>query len=586
MLQYSPAGPIPSPRAIPVQANQMLTSAAEILEAISDGVVAVDPSGHVVFANAAGASLCGFASRSEMAGVAMAEVAARLEISNENGESVGASHLPHVAALAGRATTQRLCLRRVGAAALAEASAAAATAPRAGGARWFEVQATPVFAPGGEVQYALNVMRDVSGGQQALRRQRLLDDSGAILARAVAPMPTPATGDSLAGLQQWAEHLVRSFAAYCSVDLLRRLGPPRRVATAHRDRGQQPAAEEIAARCPLDVGAAAGAGAVFRRGEAEYHGDLRDGGRQAVAWDARHRELVERLGLESVIAAPIVVRGETLGVLTLATDGSGPPLVEADLAFAATLAQRAALSLDNARVHAEAEDAVRSRDELLAIVSHDVRNPLGVVLTGSALLLRGTLPPDKGERARRQVEAIQRAGHRINALVRDLLDYASIEGGELSLTRRAHDVAGLLSEALDVLQPQAVTKSQELTIAPPAETISVSCDRERIVQVLGNVVGNSLKFGPAGGHIQIAAVADGGVVQFTVTDDGPGMSPEELANLFDRSWQARRRSRDGVGLGLSIVKGIVEAHGGRVWAESTLGEGTRLHFTLPAESPA
>jgi signal transduction histidine kinase len=577
-----------------VQANQMLTSAAEILEAISDGVVAVDPSGHVVFANAAGASLCGFTSRGEMAGVAMAEVAARLEISDENGGIVGAGHLPHVAALAGRATTQRLCLRPAGA---AEGSAATAGAPRAGGARWLEVQATPVFAAGGEVQYALNVMRDVSGEQRALRRQRLLDDSGAILTLAVdhmptppmptPPMPTPATGDSLAGLQRWAEHLVRSFAAYCSVDLRRRLGPPRRVATAHRDRALQPVAEEIAARRPLEVGAAAGAGAVFRGGEAEYHGDLRDG----VPWDARHRELVERLGLDSMILAPIVVRGETLGVLTLATTaGEGPPFseafVEADLAFAATLAQRAALSLDNARVHAEAEDAVRSRDELLAIVSHDVRNPLGVVLTGSALLLRGTLPPDKGERARRQVEAIQRAGHRINALVRDLLDYASIEGGELSLTRRAHDVAGLLSETRDVLQPQAATKSQELTTAPPAETISVSCDRERIVQVLGNVVGNSLKFGPAGGHIQIAAVADGAVVQFTVTDDGPGMSPEELANLFDRSWQARRRSRDGVGLGLAIVKGIVEAHGGRVWAESTLGEGTRLHFTLPVESPA
>ena len=115
---------------------------------------------------------------------------------------------------------------------------------------------------------------------------------------------------------------------------------------------------------------------------------------------------------------------------------------------------------------------------------------------------------------------------------------------------------------------------------PPAQAMTVSCDRDRIVQVFANVVGNSMKFGPTGGHIRVDAVADGTVVRFTVADDGPGMEPEELANLFDRSWQAQRKNRDGVGLGLAIVRGIVEAHGGRVWAESALGEGTRVHFTL------
>ncbi len=217
---------------------------------------------------------------------------------------------------------------------------------------------------------------------------------------------------------------------------------------------------------------------------------------------------------------------------------------------------------------------------MLSIVSHDIRNPLGVVLTGSALLLRGSLPPDKGDRARRQVEAIQRAGHRINALIRDLLDFSTIEAGELSLTRRPHDVGGLLSEAVDALRPTAAAKSQELASEPPAEAMTVSCDRDRIVQVFANVVGNSMKFGPTGGHIRVDAVADGPLVRFTVADDGPGMEPEELANLFDRSWQAQRKNRDGVGLGLAIVRGIVEAHGGRVWAESALGDGTRVHFTL------
>ena len=112
--------------------------------------------------------------------------------------------------------------------------------------------------------------------------------------------------------------------------------------------------------------------------------------------------------------------------------------------------------------------------------------------------------------------------------------------------------------------------------------MTVCCDRDRIVQVLANVVGNSMKFSPTGGHIRVDVAAEGPVVRFTVTDDGPGMDTEELTNLFDRSWQAQRKNRDGVGLGLAIVRGIVEAHGGRVWAESALGEGTRVHFTLAA----
>jgi signal transduction histidine kinase len=333
-------------------------------------------------------------------------------------------------------------------------------------------------------------------------------------------------------LQAWAERLASTLVDYCAVDL--QAGPGRvvRLATGYRDRAQAAVAEELAAR--------------------------------------------------SLAVAPIVAGGRTVGMLTVAAtpERAAAAGVGVDAALAEQLASRIALSVENARLRAEVRDLVRSREEMLSVVSHDVRNPLGVVLTGSALLLRGSLPPDKGDRARRQVEAIQRAGHRINFLIRDLLDFASIEGGELSLTLRPHDVAGLLSESLDALRPAAANKSQELAGEPPAQLMTVSCDRDRIVQVFANVVGNSMKFGPPGGHIRVDAVADGPVVRFTVADDGPGMEAEELTNLFDRSWQAQRKNRDGVGLGLAIVRGIVEAHGGRVWAESARGEGTRVHFTL------
>jgi len=353
----------------------------------------------------------------------------------------------------------------------------------------------------------------------------ILDEASVLLA---ATNATAASEGADLALQTWAQHLTSTLVGYCAVDLRLGVGRVARLATAYRDSAQQAAIEELAARSP--------------------------------------------------VAAPIVIGGRTVGTLTLAAAPGGPADVGATLAD--ELARRVALSVENARLRAELRDLRRSREEMLSIVSHDIRNPLGVVLTGSALLLRGSLPPDKQDRARRQVEAIQRAGYRINVLIRDLLDFSSIEGGELLLTRRPHDVAGLLSEAVDVLRPTAATKSQELASEPLAQAMTVSCDRERVVQVLANVVGNSMKFGPMGGHIRVSAAADGPIVRFTVADDGPGMEPDELANLFDRSWQAQRKNRDGVGLGLAIVRGIVEAHGGRIWAESALGEGTRVHFTL------
>jgi len=359
----------------------------------------------------------------------------------------------------------------------------------------------------------------------------ILDEAGALLASTPAASREATADDSTDGaLAAWAQHLASKLVDYCAVDLHVGVGRVVRLATAYRDPGQQAAIEQLVARSSVVV----------------------------------------------PIFPPGLAGGARIATLTLA----GATGVDAPLAEEA--ARRAALGVENARLRAQLRDLTRSREEMLSIVSHDVRNPLGVVLTGSALLLRGSLPPDKGDRARRQVEAIQRAGHRINALIRDLLDFASIEGGELSLTQRPHDVGGLLSEALDALRPIAAAKSQELASAPLSEVMTVSCDRDRIVQVFANVVGNSMKFCPTGGHVRVDVVAEGPVMHFTVTDDGPGMDTEELAHLFDRSWQAQRKNRDGVGLGLAIVRGIVEAHGGRVWAESAKGEGTLVHFTLAA----
>jgi len=238
------------------------------------------------------------------------------------------------------------------------------------------------------------------------------------------------------------------------------------------------------------------------------------------------------------------------------------------------------VELDNVRLMGEAQEALRAREDLLAIVSHDLRNPLGVVLASTALLLKSNLPPDKQERARRQVEAIQRAGNRMNRLIRDLLDFASIQAGRLSVSLRPQDVAAMVSEVLEVTEPLATAKSQHL-VSDVAPGLAIRCDHDRVIQLFSNLVGNAVKFTPDGGTITVHAAADGEVVRFSVADDGPGISADELPHVFDRYYQAQRKNRDGIGLGLSIARGIVEAHGGRIWVESEEGKGSTFFFTLP-----
>jgi len=242
------------------------------------------------------------------------------------------------------------------------------------------------------------------------------------------------------------------------------------------------------------------------------------------------------------------------------------------------------LSLSLAQRADEAERATHVRDDVLAVVSHDLRNPLNLVFTSSSFLLdiAGDLPPTHRE----QLGMIKRAAGQMNRLIQDLLEVSSVEAGHFPMEVRAEPVEPLVREACALLEHAAAQKSIHLTCQFDEDAPVVHADRERILQVFGNLVGNAVKFTPDGGEVRITAERVDGMVRFSVADTGAGIAEDELSHVFDRFWQARRSRDGGAGLGLAIAQGIVKAHGGEMWAESELGRGSTFSFTLPAEAPA
>ena len=229
-----------------------------------------------------------------------------------------------------------------------------------------------------------------------------------------------------------------------------------------------------------------------------------------------------------------------------------------------------------------AENAVRARDEVVSIVSHDLRNPLNTVGMAASLLSDSVAPDESRGAERKYLGIIERACATMDRIIQDLLDIARIESGRLAVEPHSVPAAELVDEAATMLRPVAEKNGQRLDCAALDGLPAVRADRDRVMQIFSNLAGNAIKFTPAGGTITLAAEPDGTGVRFRVTDTGSGIPAENIPHLFDRFWQASRTDRRGIGLGLPIVKGLVEAHGGSIHVESRVGEGTTFFFTLPA----
>ncbi len=413
------------------------------------------------------------------------------------------------------------------------------------------------------------VLRDITRRRRAEEAQRFLARAGAVLAGSL---------DYRTTLDEVARLPVPDFADWCAVYILDDRGLIRREALACSDPEMEPFLDVLRSLPPVD--GPHPARTAVETGEVEVIPRISEALEGAIVRSPEHREALRKLGFASAVVAPLIARGTTTGAVALYAAEPGR-FGREEAYLAEELARRAALAVDNARLYRDAQQALKARDEVLSVVSHDLGNPLSAIFIGTRLLLRTVPEEDRAREPWTHLDSIRQSAEQMQRLIRDLLDVQRLEAGRMSLEWERHAPQSLVVEAIARIEPLIEDKALSLVTDLDPELPFVRCDRDRMMQVFGNLLGNAVKFTDEG-RISVSARAEGPWVRFTVADTGAGIGVEELPHVFDRFWQARRRGRHGAGLGLAIARGIVDAHGGSIEAESEPGRGTRIRFTVPA----
>ncbi|MCL5024945.1 MAG: PAS domain S-box protein [Chloroflexi bacterium] len=417
------------------------------------------------------------------------------------------------------------------------------------------------------------ISRDVTERKRAEDAQRFLAEASKQLSSSL---------DDETILASVAHLAVPTIADWCAVDIVPENGPPRLVASVIHDSSVEELARETYCRYCLDESGESSYAKALRTGQPVLVTEVSDSALEAAIEDADHLRAVREMGHISYIVVPITVRGDTVGIISIASMSSGRRYGAPDLAIMEDVARRCGTAIDNARLYRQAQEAIRARDEFLSVAAHELKTPVTSLRGFAQLMIHqmgncGVVDP---HRMRRALDTIDKQSDKLTRLTYHLLDVSRIEAGKLSLDRQDTDLVALVKGV--AAAAQATTNVHDIGVRAPS-SLPAFVDPLRIEQVVTNLIDNAIRYSPNGGPIDVELAASSlETLRMSVTDHGIGIPPEHRKSIFDRFYQAHAAHRlGGMGLGLFISRQIVNLHGGSIEAEFPIEGGTRFVVNLP-----
>jgi PAS domain S-box-containing protein len=435
---------------------------------------------------------------------------------------------------------------------------------------WALTKASPIVDSHGGFRGSLVMISDITERKRAEDAERLLAEAGEAFAMSL---------DLEATLRHIGHLLVPRLADWSVIVVLDEAGELQIERITAADPRKEHSLRTMLERFPHHRSPETHpVGRVLHTGESVLMPDIDAVVLAQIASGPEHREMLRELDPRSTLVVPLIAHGRVFGAMTLTVSDSGRRFGQWELQLTEEVARRAALALENAQLYERARHALCARDEVLGFVAHDLRNPLGAVAMTVELLRDRTTPEAEREE---HLTAVLRSVDQMNHLIQDLLDITRLESGRLRIEPEPLELRPLLLEACALVERRAAEAKLTLERDWSGELPRVWADRKRVLQVLSNLLGNAVKFTSAGGHVTLRAGLRDGRATISVIDTGIGIAPEHMHHLFDRFWQAEGAHRGGVGLGLVIAKGLVEAHGSTIEVESEPGRGSTFSFSLP-----
>jgi signal transduction histidine kinase len=532
-----------------------------ILDAVGDGIVVEDRFGKIIFANAAAARPAGFASARDLVEAPRSAVLDKFDVFDDQGRPFDPANLPGALALEGIETEPVLVRAR---------NREMATE------HWLTVHARTIRDEKGRPELAVSIWHDVTSRRREEVSARSLANATDVLSRSF---------DYERALNQLVKTLVPELADWSTVDVVED-GRLRLVAIANVDPAKIEVAKEIRRQLP-DLLSFSRVGEVIRTGRPMFYSQLTEADLEQHLPDPDIRNAVLAFGVRSVLIVPLKTRERTVGALTMATVLSGRRYDQEDLVLAQELGRRAGLAIENALLYGRAQHAVRLRDEFLSIAGHELKTPLTTLdlqLHGLLSFVRRGLAAKEPQRWEERLGKAIEQSRRLGRLVHELLDVSRITSGRLVLDPQRLDMARLIAEVVERHASELARAGSVVSFETEGRTVG-EWDPSRLDQVISNLLSNAIKYG-CGRPIDIRVIGDGERVTLSMRDRGIGIPAESQGKIFQRFERAvSERNYGGLGLGLWIVREIVQAHGGSVRFESTLGDGTTFFVELPCSAP-